>query len=254
MPEIYDSERGLKINLTDSDYEDYQNGNLSDDFYARRTDGSIANRVDISPLNDSDGNDRNRESSRGIDAGSAAIGALLMAVVAGVAYGVKKFCDKYKAKKTEAQTVKQNEVQVIVQKEESAQLSNEPACAVLSAETAKTNDAKQKPLTQSEAIQELMKIIVGMTEIADGKRKVTEGVENLSNAGMVERDVLLERLSDPKVLKEFNTYLGKNLQLAMQNEKILGDIFGRNLTVEGQYIPLSASDIEQQLSAEHIQD
>lgn len=52
MPDIYDPERGLKIGLTDEDYENYQNGNLSDDFYARRTDGSIANRVTISPLDD----------------------------------------------------------------------------------------------------------------------------------------------------------------------------------------------------------
>lgn len=34
MPDIYDPERGLKIGLTDEDYENYQNGNLSDDFYA----------------------------------------------------------------------------------------------------------------------------------------------------------------------------------------------------------------------------
>lgn len=44
MPDIYDPERGLKIGLTDDDYDDYQKGNLSDDFYARRTDGSIANK------------------------------------------------------------------------------------------------------------------------------------------------------------------------------------------------------------------
>ena len=54
MPDIYDPERGLKIGLTDDDYDDYQKGNLSDDFYARRTDGSIANKVDISRLDDSD--------------------------------------------------------------------------------------------------------------------------------------------------------------------------------------------------------
>ena len=48
MPDIYDPERGLKIVLTDDDYDDYQKGNLSGDFYARRTDGSIANKVDIS--------------------------------------------------------------------------------------------------------------------------------------------------------------------------------------------------------------
>ena len=79
MPDIYDPERGLKIGLTDEDYEDYQNGNLSDDFYARRTDGSIANRVTISPLDDV--NDEDGERSGGIDAGSAAIGALIMATV-----------------------------------------------------------------------------------------------------------------------------------------------------------------------------
>lgn len=52
MPDIYDQERGLKIGLTDDDYNDYLDGNLSDDFYARRSDGSIANRVDINPLDD----------------------------------------------------------------------------------------------------------------------------------------------------------------------------------------------------------
>ena len=42
MPDIYDPDRGLIISLTDDDYEDYQDGKLSEDFYARRTDGSIA--------------------------------------------------------------------------------------------------------------------------------------------------------------------------------------------------------------------
>ena len=52
MPYIFDPERGLKIGLTDNDYDDYQTGNLSDDFYARRADGSIANKVEISRLED----------------------------------------------------------------------------------------------------------------------------------------------------------------------------------------------------------
>lgn len=140
MPDIYDPERGLKIGLTDEDYEDYQNGNLTDDFYARRTDGTIANRVSISPLpND---NDEDGEPSGGIDAGSAAIGALIMAAIAGTAYGVKKLWDRYKAKKAEAQ--------VNVQKEESTQLSIETACTVLSTETVKTDDAERQALTQAE--------------------------------------------------------------------------------------------------------
>jgi len=86
MPDIYDPERGLKIGLTDEDYENYQNGNLSDDFYARRTDGSIANRVTISPLDDD--NDEDGEPSGGIDPGSAVIGALIMATIAGATYGM----------------------------------------------------------------------------------------------------------------------------------------------------------------------
>lgn len=177
MPDIYDPERGLKIGLTDEDYENYQNGNLSDDFYARRTDGSIANRVTISPLDDD--NDEDGEPSGGIDPGSAVIGALIMATIAGATYGIKKLWDRHKAKKAETQ--------VNVRKEEGTQLSTETACEVLSTETAKSNDAEPKSLTQEEAIQELMKILVGMAEIAAGKKKVSEGVENLSNAGIVDR-------------------------------------------------------------------
>ena len=186
MPDIYDPERGLKIGLTDEDYENYQNGNLSDDFYARRTDGSIANRVTISPLDDD--NDEDGEPSGGIDPGSAVIGALIMATIAGATYGIKKLWDRHKAKKAETQ--------VNVRKEEGTQLSTETACEVLSTETAKSNDAEPKSLTQEEAIQELMKILVGMAEIAAGKKKVSEGVENLSNAGIVDRMVLLKKLSD----------------------------------------------------------
>lgn len=249
MPDIYDPERGLKIGLTDDDYLDYQNGNLSDDFYARRTDGSIANRVDISPLDD----DEDRESSDGIDVGSAALGALIMAAIAGVAYGVKKLRDRHKAKKAEAQIAEQRKKLANLQKKESTQLSIEPADTVLSTEPAKANDAPKKLLTQ-EAIQELMKIIVGMAEIADGKKKVSEGVENLSNAGIADRVELLEKLSDPKVLEGFNTYLENNPQLVMQNQLILGGIFGRSLTADGLYMPLAVSDIEQQLKAEIIQE
>lgn len=207
MPDIYDPERGLKIGLTDEDYENYQNGNLSDDFYARRTDGSIANRVTISPLDDD--NDEDGEPSGGIDPGSAVIGALIMATIAGATYGIKKLWDRHKAKKAETQ--------VNVRKEEGTQLSTETACEVLSTETAKSNDAEPKSLTQEEAIQELMKILVGMAEIAAGKKKVSEGVENLSNAGIVDRMVLLKKLSDSQTLECLNAYLKNNPQFLMQN-------------------------------------
>lgn len=247
MPDIYDSERGLKISLTDDDYEDYQNGNLSDDFYARRTDGSIANRVDISPLDDDNDDVADGEPSGGIDAGSAAIGALIMAAVAGAAYGIKKLWDRHKAKKAETQIAEQRKAQINLQKEENTQMSIKPAGTVLSTETMEANDSERKSLTQEEAIQELMKIIVGIAEIADGKKKVSEGVENLSNAGIVDRVALLEKLSDPKVLEGFNAYLENNPQLVMQNQTILGGIFGRSLTADGQYVPLAASDIERQL-------
>lgn len=200
MPDIYDPERGLKIGLTDEDYENYQNGNLSDDFYARRTDGSIANRVTISPLDDD--NDEDGEPSGGIDPGSAVIGALIMATIAGATYGIKKLWDRHKAKKAETQ--------VNVRKEEGTQLSTETACEVLSTETAKSNDAEPKSLTQEEAIQELMKILVGMAEIAAGKKKVSEGVENLSNAGIVDRMVLLKKLSDSQTLESCKFAIWKN--------------------------------------------
>lgn len=252
MPDIYDPERGLKIGLTDDDYEDYQKGNLSDDFYARRSDGSIANRVDISRLDDDNGEDK--EPSDGIDAGSAVIGGLIGAAIFGVGYRIKKLWDRYKAKKAESQTAEQRKAQIRLQKEENPQTAIEPAGTVLSMETAKATDAEQKSLTQDEAIQELMKIIVGMTEIADGKKKISEGIENLGNAGIVDRTVLLEKLSDPKVLEGFNAYLERNPQLVIQNQTILGSISGRALTANGQYIPLAISDIERQLKAETIQE
>ena len=244
MPDIYDPERGLKIGLTDDDYEDYQKGNLSDDFYARRTDGSIANRVDISALDDDRYEDG--EPSDGIDAGSAAIDGLIVGAIVGVGYGIKKLWDRHKAKKAEAQ--------VSLQDEETAQMVIEPVNTVPSAETVNAEDTERKSLTQEEAIQELMKIIVGMTEIADVKKKVSEGVENLSNAGIVDREALLEKLSDPNVLECFNAYLDKNLQLVMQNQAIFVSLFGRNLTADGHYIPLAVSDIERQLRTETIQE
>lgn len=244
MPDIYDPERGLKIGLTDDDYEDYQKGNLSDDFYARRTDGSIANRVDISALDDDRYEDG--EPSDGIDAGSAAIDGLIVGAIVGVGYGIKKLWDRHKAKKAEAQ--------VSLQDEETAQMVIEPVNTVPSTETVNAEDTERKSLTQEEAIQELMKIIVGMAEIADGKKKVSEGVENLSNAGIVDREALLEKLSDPNVLECFNAYLEKNPQLVMQNQAIFVSLFGCNLTADGHYIPLAVSDIERQLRTETIQE
>lgn len=254
MPDIYDPERGLKIGLTDDDYEDYQKGNLSDDFYARRTDGSIANRVDISPLDDDNDSDEDGDQSGGIDAGSAAIGGLIVAAIIGAGYGIKKLWERHKAKKAEAQTAEKRKAQVNLQKEENTQMSIEAASTELSTETAETNNPEQKSLTQEEAIRELMKIIVGMAEIADGKKRVSEGVENLSNAGLVDRAALLEKLSDPKVLEDFNSYLEQNPQIVMQNQTIFSGIFGRNLTADGQYVPLAISDIERQLRTETIQE
>ena len=254
MPDIYDPDRGLKIGLTDDDYEDYKNGNLSGDFYARRTNGSIANRVDISPLDDDDGSNVDVEPSGGIDAGSAAIGGLIVAAILGAGYGIKKLWDRHKAKKAEAQAAEQRKAQINLQKEENTSMSIETANTVFSMEKAKANNPERKSLTQEEAIQELVKIIVGMAEIADGKKKVSEGVKNLSNAGLVDRAALLEKLSDPKVLEDFNSYLEQNPQIVMQNQTIFSGIFGRNLTADGQYVPLAMSDIERQLRTETIQE
>ncbi|MCX4354845.1 MAG: hypothetical protein OSJ43_01330 [Oscillospiraceae bacterium] len=254
MPDIYDPERGLKIGLTDDDYEDYQKGNLSDDFYARRTDGSIANRVDISPLDDDNDCDEDRYPTDGIDAGSAAVGGLIAVAIIGIGYGIKKLWDRHKAKKAEAQIAEQQKAQADLQEDKNTQTAIEPSSTVLSTEAAEAKDSERKSLTQDEAIQELMKIIVGMSEIADGKKKVSEGVETLSNAGIVDRAVLLEKLSDPKVLEGFNAYLQNNPHIVMQNQTILSGIFGRTLTADGQYIPLAAADIERQLNAETIQE
>lgn len=244
MPDIYDSDRGLIISLTDDDYEDYQDGRLSEDFYARRTDGSIANRVDISRLDD-DSDDG--EPSDGIDVGSAAIGALIVAAVGGAVYGIKKLWDWGKKKRLE-------------KKAEEAQHHQETGTQIRAATTEiaesvqEERTADKKLLTEDEVNQELMKIIIGMAEIADGKKKVTEAAEILSNAGIIDKATLLERLSDPKTLEGFNAYLEKNPQIVMQNQTIFGSIFGRNLTANGQYIPLDMSDIEHQLRTETIQE
>ncbi len=254
MPYIDDPERGLKIGLTDDDYEAYQEDNLLPDFYARRADGSIAHRVDISLLDDDNDSNEEGEPSGGINAGSAAIGGLIVAAIIGAGYGVKKLWDRHRTKKAEEQATEQRKAQVKLQKEESAQRLIEPVSNVLSTENVKTNDAERKSLTQEEVIRELRKIIVGMAEMADGKKKVSEGVENLSNAGIVDRVALLEKLYDPKVLEGFNAYLENNSQLVIQNQSILGSIFGRNLTADGRYIPLAVSDIEQQLRTEAIQE
>ena len=246
MPDIFDLVRGLKIGLTDDDYEDYQNGNLSDDFYARRTDGSIANRVEISPLDNNISGDA--ETSGGFDPSSAAIGALAATAIIGTIYGIKKLWDRHKKKKAEAQIEERLTSQVNTLKEKRVQMSIERANTMPSADTAEAKAAERNTLTQEEAVQELLKIIVGMAEIAEGKKKVLEGVENLSNAGIVDRVVLLEKLSDPKVLEDFNAYLENNPQFVIQNQTTLSDIFGRNITTDGQYVPLAVSDIEQQLS------
>lgn len=256
MPDIYDKERGLKISLTDDDYEDYQKGNLSGDFYARRANGSIANRVDIRPLDDDD-NDADGEPSSGLDAGSAAVCALMLVFAGGVVVKkcgvVKKLWDRHKAKKAETQTAKQCKAQVDFQKEEDIQMSIETTDTALSTETSEADNAERKMLTPEEVIQEKIKIIVGMAEIADGKKKVSEGIENLSHAVIFDR-AALEKLSNPNVLECLNTYLENHPQLVMQSQPMLSSVFGRNLTVDGQYVPLAMSDIERQLKSKAFQE
>ena len=114
MPDIYDPDRGLIISLTDDDYEDYQDGKLSEDFYARRTDGSIANRVDISRLDDD--SDDDGEPSDGIDVGSAAIGALIVAAVGGAVYGIKSSGTGERKKRLEKRQRKHNTIRKRVHK------------------------------------------------------------------------------------------------------------------------------------------
>lgn len=246
MPEINDPERGLKISFTDDDYKDYQEGNLSDDFYARRTDGSIANKVEISPLN----NDTDGDQSGEFDASSAVKGGLIVAAFFGAVYGIKKLWNRHKANKATAQEAEQNKLQNDFQ-ENITQIPSKPINTMLSPDTVKSNDTEQKSLTQEDAMQEIMKIIVGMAEIADGNKKVSEGIENLSNAGIVDREALLKKLSDPKVLEGFNAYLENNPQLVVHNQIVFSAVFGRNLAVNGQYVPLTALDIERELRNEY---
>lgn len=214
---------------------------MSDDFYARRTDGSIANRVDISPWDNDDDSDGNGDSSGGIDVGSAAVGALIVAAVGGAIYGIKKLWDWGKKKRLEKKT------EVTYQHQETAtQIRATTTEIAESVQVERTAD--KKLLTEDEVNQEIMKIIIGMAEIADGKKKVTEAAETLSNAGILDKATLLERLSDPKTLEGFNAYLEKNPQLVMQNQTVLAGIFGRSLTANGEYVPLTVSDITQQKS------
>ena len=179
---------------------------------------------------------------------------MIVAAIVGVGCGIKKLWDRHKVKKAEAQAAEKRKAQVNLQNEEAAQMAIEPVNTVPSTEIVNAEDAERKSFTQEEAIQELMKIIVGMAEIADGKKKVSEGVENLSNAGIVDRAALLEKLSDPKVLEGFNAYLENNPQLVIQNQTIFSGIFGRALTADEQYVPLALSDIERQLRTETIQE
>ena len=236
MPDVFDSERGLKNSLTDKDYQDYQDGNLSDDFYARRNDGSIANRVDIRRLDEENG-----EESEGLDAGSAAIGAAIAIVVGGAIYVAKKLWGWISKKKIEE-----------------THQHGETATQVLASATGiaesvqEEQSAEVKLLTEDEVNRELMKIIIGMAEIVDGKNKVAEGVETLSNAEVVDRATLLEKLSDPKTLERFNAYLNQHPQLVEQNQVAICEFFGHSLSDNGHYVPLSMSDIEQQKSKTEV--
>lgn len=252
MPDIFNFDKGLKIGLTDSDFADFQNGLLSGDFFARRTDGSIANRVEISPLDDDDDDDGDGGLLSGIDARSVAVGALIGAAVVGAGFGIKKLWDRYQAKKSEAEITEQNKTQTDAREKKNTEISVESANVPNSVET--VDDSERKSLTREEIIQEAMKIVLGMTEIADGKNKVSEGVQNLNNAGIVDGAALLEKLSEPEVLEGFNAYLKSNPQLVAQNQQALDGIFGRSMVTDGEYVPLTVPEIERRLRDESQND
>ena len=262
MKEIYDIERELKIGLTDSDFEDYQDGNLSDDFYARRKDGSIANRVDISPLNYNSDNLENNTSSSDLDPVSALIGVAFSAAFFGICCGIKKLWNRHKTKKANESMGVNQRIHDNHQMDISTHNFDElEKCKIYTNEvdaididstsisnvTMKADNDHQKQLTDEKVIQELMKIIVGMAEMIDGGNKITEGVKNLTNVELVDKKALLEILSDQKVLDIFNSYLCDNPQLVDQKQKTFINLFGRNLFENGWYVPLNGYEIEQQL-------
>ena len=125
MPDIFDFEKGLKIGLTDSDFADFQNGLLSGDFFARRTDGSIANQVEISPLDDDDNDDGDEGLLSRIDAQSVAVGVLIGAAVVGAGFGIKKLWDRYQAKKSEAKITEMHKTQTGLLDEKNTEISVE---------------------------------------------------------------------------------------------------------------------------------
>lgn len=178
MPDIFDFEKGLKIGLTDSDFADFQNGLLSGDFFARRTDGSIANQVEISPLDDDDNDDGDEGLLSGIDARSVAVGVLIGAAVVGAGFGIKKLWDRYQAKKSEAEITEMHKTQTGLLDEKNTEISVESACVQQVVEN--VDNSEQKLLSQEEILQEVMKIFVGMTEIADGKIRSQRVLKSLT--------------------------------------------------------------------------
>ena len=165
----------------------------------------------------------------------------------------KKLWERHKEKNIKTQLVEQHNMSDNDQHTEDLKTSDRTMSTNLVTEE-KENNANRRLLTQEEAIQELFKIIVGMSEVIDGKKKVSEGIENLSQTGIVDRETLLERLSDPGLLERLNEYLENNQQLLIQNQTILGGIFGRNLIKDGEYIPLTTSEIKRQQKIINIQE
>ena len=113
-------------------------------------------------------------------------------------------------------------------KTSSTQLSTEP----------KTEQSAKTPMTEDEILEEQRKAILHYIGLL-------ESLTKLQNAGVVDRDSVLEQLTNSTAIEQFNNFISENpnlLEMTKYNE--ISGLLGRDLFQGGKLIPIEAKEIE----------
>lgn len=101
----------------------------------------------------------------------------------------------------------------------------------------KTETVSSKAMTKEEAEIEKRKLLYHWIGILNS-------LTRLHNAGELDMESTLKKLTNPKMIESVNVLLSENPNLLETNKYILlHSLLGRDLYMEGQFIPIKATEI-----------
>ena len=99
----------------------------------------------------------------------------------------------------------------------------------------------KKNITNEEAQEKLLEIFILSA-------RLSMKIKELSNANIIDEKILIDKITSKKYIDCVNEVLSTNPNLLKENQKVLSDIVGREISQEGIYLPIESKKLFDQLN------